>query len=249
VKIAEQPSINALREQEKVRFVSLKFKKLVSLILFYMYPKAAYKKWELRTESEAVSGYLVNLESDSNLFLYNLLTRVEFQTLCEVGSNVGNRIINLAKINPSKDFMGTDINEAAIKVGRKYLAANGFANIRLGVEDLTKPANDIERFDIVLSWATLVIFPPRMIENALRNIARRADKYVILIERVVESNESFFHKRIALLKGFPNYAYDYQEKFAKYGFALIHEETVPRDVWAPGGGRAKALILKRMVQG
>jgi hypothetical protein len=232
-----------------MHLISLKIKKLVTLVKFSIYPKAAYKKWELRTESEAVSGYLVNLESDSNFFMYKLLTRVEFQSLCEVGSNVGNRIINLAKMNPSKDFMGTDINDAAIKVGTQYLVENGFTNIRLGVEDLSKPANCIERFDIVLSWATLVIFPPRQIETALKNIVNRTDKYVILIERVVESGESFLQKRIALLKGFPNYAYDYQEKFAKYGFALIHEETVPRDVWAPGGGRAKALILKRIVQG
>ena len=231
-----------------MHLISLKIKKLVTLVKFSIYPKAAYKKWELRTESEAVSGYLVNLESDSNSFMYKLLTKVEFQSLCEVGSNVGNRIINLAKMNPSKDFMGTDINDAAIKVGTQYLVENGLTNIRLGVEDLSKPTDYIERFDIVLSWATLVIFPPRQIEIALKNIVNRTDKYVILIERVVESGESFFQKRMALLKGFPNYAYDYQEKFARYGFALIHEESVPRDVWAPGGGRAKALILKRIAE-
>ena len=222
-----------------------RLKKLISILLFSIQPNAAYKKWQVRSESEAVSGYLKNVENTSNDFLYGLLREIEFSTLCEVGSNVGNRIINLAKLNPNKLFFGSDINDGAVKVGSSYIKEHSIANISLGVEDLSKPFESAEGFDVVLSWATLVIFPPKKIDIAVSNIAGRAKSHVVLIERMIDVNQGFLTKQVDLLKGFPNYAYDYEEKFSKHGFYCIHQEQVPGEVWAPGGGRAKAIVLKR----
>lgn len=229
-----------------MRLLNVKLQKLFSLFKFYVNPNAAFGKWENRTENEAITGYLVNLKSPTNLYLHSLLNRVEYESLCEVGSNVGNRIINLAEIHPGKKFLGTDINSSAIKVGRKYLINKNFSNIRLDVEDLSKPFANLDRYDVVVSWATLLIFPPKRIDIAIRNIASRAGKFVILIEQVMESHQGYIQKKIALLQGFPNYAYDYKEKFSKYGFILVHEEPIPASIWRPGGGRAKALILMRV---
>jgi len=221
-----------------------KFLKLLKFVIFLFFPRVAYIKWNKRTSEDSERGYLVNLDSISNQYLWEVLRKVTFQSLLEIGSNCGNRIMRFAEENPTKNVVGIDLNVQAVKLGNQIALARNIPNISfLPIDARTFHLELSEKFDIILTWATLLVLPPRHHKKVLEEMITKAST-LILIERGHDANSSFLQRFILQMRGFPNWIYDYREIADKYG--LVYEERrVPRHIWSPGGGFGKMIIMSK----
>jgi len=223
-----------------------KFEKVVKLTYALVSPSNSYKDWENRDSNMASKGYLVSINSETNDFLYEYIEKLNYSTLLEVGSNVGNRIIKLALNNPTKEFYGIDINRSAIDLGIEYLRSNRIGNMNLYCLNLVKIGDEKFYSDIVVTWATLIYISPREIKKAINNLAKMSRDYLILVEKVIENNDSILSRIKIQLKGFPNWSYNYEALLKIHGFALMLSDPIPDSIWMPGGGGAKIQIFKKI---
>ena len=216
--------------------------KLVQVLLF---PSTSYTNWRKRNTEMAQEGYLVNVDSKTNDFLYEYIEQLDYSSLLEVGSNVGNRILTLAKNNPMKTFIGVDINSSAVQLGNDYLKNNKINNMVLYSANLVQIETQEYSSDVVVTWATLIYISPREIKRASANLSKLTKNYLVIVEKLIENNDSIYKKLRIQLKGFPNWSYNYEKLFKKKGFSLIKKDPVPQNIWAPGGGGAHILIFKK----
>jgi SAM-dependent methyltransferase len=230
-----------------------KISKLLRFFLVLIFPSFSYSSWKKPDSDKASNDFLVRLvacsndfmEIQSNNFLYDYINTLDYQSCLEVGSGVGSRIIPLAIENPKKKFTGVDINSSAVQLGNDYLKNNKINNMVLYSANLVQIETQEYSSDVVVTWATLIYISPREIKRASANLSKLTKNYLVIVEMLIENNDSIYKKLRIQLKGFPNWSYNYEKLFKKKGFLLIKKDPIPQNIWAPGGGGAHILIFKK----
>ena len=219
-------------------------------IWFLINPKFDYMGWKKRTTQDSFDRYALNRSSQSNLFLWNRMDIEKSKSVLEIGSNSGNRIIELAKRHPSTVFHGYDVNLPAIELGNQVAKNEKITNLKFFVRDVSnlecKNATDYLKYDVVVSWATLIYVHPRNIRKSIRFIVESTNKRIILIEQ-----QSLKSARLNVFKGGvplflePTWKRNYLELISSISDRRFCYNIceVPKEIWNPGGGCAHALII------
>jgi hypothetical protein len=197
--------------------------------------------WKKRTTQDSFDRYAMNRSNQSNLFLWNRMDIEKSKSVLEIGSNSGNRII---------EFHGYDINLQAIELGNQLAENEKITNLKFFVRDVSdlecKNVTDHLRYDVVISWATLIYVHPRNIRNAIRFIVESTNKRIILIEQ-----QSLKSARLNAFKGGvplflePTWKRNYLDLISSVSDRRFCYNIceVPKEIWNPGGGCAHALII------
>jgi SAM-dependent methyltransferase len=77
----------------------------------------------------------------------------------DVGCGTGHTLIALARQFPDVEFTGIDVVEEAVRAAGSRVADEGLRNVRLVRADLTRPVEDVGRFDVVLCLGVLHHLP------------------------------------------------------------------------------------------
>lgn len=210
-----------------------------------------YKKWATRIEIDSINGYLINRNAESNLFLSQILDNLKWNVLVEIGSNCGNRIIEIAKRNPTKILYGIDLNRPSVQIGNLVASKESIANIEFFPVDIRSP--EFRTFlvhkspDCLISWATLITIHPFYIEEIFRTINNSSLKTLILIEQHDSLMNTIFTYRGVISKGSGNWKRNYEKIIRKVSNDSwqIDFIEVPLTVWSPGGGYGNALIARK----
>lgn len=203
-----------------------------------------------RFNKSELEGYAKNTDSPTNSYLYRKLTP-DFESLLEIGTSSGNRIIQLAEKYPNKKFVGIDINRQALDLGLEIIKKRNLKNIQLIEMDISKADkinleafNENGKFDVVFTWATILIIHPKYFRNLVANICSIAQNQIIFIERDIKSKFGI-KQNLDYLLSFPNWAHDYSRIIrGQSPEAVIEKEKVPKEIWYPGGGKAFLIDIR-----
>ena len=204
-------------------------------------------KYWYKKDVNDIEKYWTGKDNKSNEYLVEKIKQWEFDSILEIGSNCGNRLYNLSKLNTDARIVGIDINPIAISKGNEWLQKDNIGNVTL----LLKRAEDLDdfsdnSFDIVFSWATLIYVRPKLIMNTLKNMLRIARNAVILIE-MQGKDEKNDPGGLGVYCESGNWKRDYVHLFRElHGEEKnIHCESVPENVWKPGGGGAACIEVRK----
>ena len=109
--------------------------------------------------------------------LMNVLSKIDFSSILEIGCNCGPNLARVLEINKTIDIAGIDLNKKAIELAKKKMPNGDF---RIGeVENL--PYKD-KSFDIVLTDAVLIYVSRQKILKVKQEIERVAKKVIVMVE-------------------------------------------------------------------
>ena len=226
-----------------------RFTRYINWILFLVFPRYDYMDWRKRGLEESLQGYLSRRYEPSNNFLWDLLEIRQGESVLEIGSNAGNRILELGRNLQTSFFHGIDINATAIKLGNATAELDGLTNVSFSVTDISNSDEfkDSKSYDVVFSWATLMYIHPRDILETLRIISGITSRKLVLIEQISDSKSKFsiFRKGAPVLLE-PTWSRNYVELITQVTLRKFRSVmvSVPVTTWNPGGGGANALIIE-----
>ena len=166
------------------------------------------------------TAYLDTWEHPHRLMLSDILKRLPWHSLFEVGCGPGPNLMRFVKDFPNVVVGGNDVSEDAIKLAKETF--NG-AHLKVGsAEDIMMSDNST---DVVLSDMTLIYVGE--IDKAIKEMRRVARNYIVLCE--LHSPSWFDRIRLRLSSGY--YAYDYKKLLTKHGFHDITLIKIPKEVW------------------
>jgi SAM-dependent methyltransferase len=205
-------------------------------------------RWKTRNQEEARLGYLVNRSAESNNFLWDLIDLSRINTILELGSNSGNRLIEVASRFPEKTFVGVDINISAVTLGNEWAITKGIENLTFIHADITSPqfyAYFLNRkFDCVVTWATLIYIHPVRIKKLVQFLLAITSKQIVLIEQN-DSRLGVFPKYLGIpVPGEPTWVRNYEKIFSSvksHKTFDVNLEPVSEEIWHPGGGLATVI--------
>ena len=192
--------------------------------------------WADRSDSVIRGYWHSRTNHNRNAFLIPLIEKYEPNSVLEVGCNCGNNLYALASKFPTVRLVGFDINARSVDLGMRWLRDEGITNVELSAgraEDALYKLADCS-FDIVFSWATLMIVRPSKIKFVLAHMTRIARKAVILLE--IQSATTLSSRQATGVILGPNWKRDYvsllTEVTSDYDTALL--KPIPSFVWFPG---------------
>jgi hypothetical protein len=123
-------------------------------------------------------------------------------------------------------------------------------NLRFFVKDVSNlEFSDLTnhlRYDVVISWATLIYVHPRKIQAVIRFLVECTNKRIILIEQQSLSvpKLSVFRYGMPIFLQ-PTWKRNYLQLISlaskrKFNYNICE---VPEEIWNPGGGSALALVI------
>jgi ubiquinone/menaquinone biosynthesis C-methylase UbiE len=217
-------------------FGALKFRYLEKHLLG---TRITEREWA-RRDVVSAQEYWANRNLRVKIFLANTVFNLDFypRSILEVGSNCGPNLYHLAKKFPDSEIVGTDINKIAIQMGSRWLGEEGITNVKLiacKAEELNQ-FND-KYFDVVFTFAVLLLIGPDKIERVMEQIIRVAKKRLILIESYGTDPKD---SRGLGFRAYPYWKRDYVTLFKQFVPDFpedkIHIGKFPEDLWAPGVG-------------
>lgn len=130
-----------------------------------------------------VAGYWNSKTHIHRQFLIKKVLHYCPLSVLEIGSNCGPNLYLLAKKSPQVKLVGIDINEEAIKIGRRLFRQKDITNVKLlvGKADALYQFSD-KSFDIVFTDAILIYIAPNKIKKVLKEIIRISRKALIFLE-------------------------------------------------------------------
>ena len=208
-------------------------------------PRFSYRaRWEF-AESPTLETTLQDLYSNQNNFLGELLNKIDYHSLLEVGSGCGSRLIRLAQEHPERKYSGIDLSHKAILSGKQYAVYLGLENLVFAQANLT--STELPQSDLIFSWATLMYVHPLKIGSVVKKILGYDFKTIILIEP--RSEKSFLMTTLLALFSGTGYSYNFEELINKFDKNLDYQSQiisqVPKDIWKPGMGPGYIYIFTR----
>ena len=103
------------------------------------------------------------------------------------------------------------------------------------------------KFDLVFSWVTLMYVHPLRIKNAIKNILHLSSNEVIFIEQNSTELNSYHGYLGKLVKHEPTWIRNYPRILSKFSEIFVDSftiESVPSDIWYPGGGGGTLIKYK-----
>jgi len=218
-------------------------------ILFLVFPRYDYMGWRNRGLEQSSQGYLSRRHEPSNNFLWDLLEIRQGESVLEIGSNAGNRILELGRNLQTSFFHGIDINVNVVKLGNATAEADGLANVSFSVADISNSDEfkGYKSYDVVFSWATLMYIHPIDVVDTLRILSDITRRKLILIEQISDLKTKFpiFERGTPVLLE-PTWSRNYVELITQVTLRKFRSVmvSVPVTTWNPGGGRGNALIIE-----
>jgi hypothetical protein len=212
-----------------------------------LFPQKSYSRWENLTRSQILEGFKPGVTDDDpfDKFLLDVLTKIKFNHVLELGSSVGNRLLYLQRHWPTKNFYGFEINKSAVKIGNETIEKLNIQNIRIIQKDITNEFKMRYPIDLVLTCATLIYISPIRIRDVFEQIFALKSKYLVFVEVAPYKERLILGKAITQLKAFPNWIHDYENILESSGYMLIFKQEIPRNVWSPGGGVGYVFMFEK----
>lgn len=174
-------------------------------------------------------AYLKTWDHPHRFLISDVLSRLNWISLMELGCGAGANIKNILSRLRGKQVGGVDINPEAIELCDKTFKGGVF---KVGSSDDVMMSDSST--DVVLSDMALIYVGPRKIDRYIREIKRIGRKYVVLCE--FHSNSLW--NRIALKMNSGYNAYNYEKLLQKHGFYDIMIRKIKEEEW-PGGNPQK----------
>lgn len=228
--------------RNQVKKISMPFLSLLKVdILNYKY-----------RDQESALKYLEKIGGVQASFAANLVLDMNPSCIIEIGSNCGPNLFTLRNLNSDLDLIGLDINSEACRIGNEY-SLNTNSRVKFLVSDLTEveKLQDIfkrEKPNAVLSFAALLLIPPKYINRLLKVLITNTE-YLVLIEPM---NFGIFSR--LFIKGYPSFVQPYWlrdyiiliERIVKDLKISAQYEIglVPKKVWNPGTGTGYFVKIK-----
>lgn len=224
-------------------YINRKVTRRLQQVLLVIDPDFDFMKWKTRSQEEALRGYLVNRSAPSNNFLWDLVDLNRMDTILELGSNSGNRLIEVASRFPEKTFVGVDINISAVTLDNEWANTKGIKNLEFIHADITSPqfyAHFLNRkFDCLVTWASLIYIHPIRIKKLIQFLLAITSKQIVLIEQN-DSRLRVFPKYLGIpVPGEPTWVRNYEKilSLVKSDKTFdVNLKPVPEEIWHPGGG-------------
>jgi ubiquinone/menaquinone biosynthesis C-methylase UbiE len=170
----------------------------------------------------------------------------EPRTILEVGCASGPNLYLLARKYPEAEIVGIDINKEAVEKGNVWFREEGISNVKLLARKAEELADFPDRhFDIVFSFATLLLIGPDKIERVVRQMTRVARHKVILIE-VYGENPNDPHGNLFGFRSDIYWKRDYRTLVAYVApkqTGKVEMLPFPTDLWAPGCGGGSIIYI------
>ena len=206
------------------------------------------KEWKKRNVQDALNGYWSTRDSPHRKYLVDIIREYNPSTILEIGSNCGPNLYQLSKIFPNAEIIGTEINPEAVNIGNELFKKEGIKNVTLIIskaEELSQFQNNY--FDVVFSWAVLLLIGPDKIEKVMNELIRVTRKTLILLEPHIEEDKrnglGILHKKYWMR----NYICLVKKIVGNIRDSSINISKIPPDIWNPGCGNAKLLILLSLI--
>jgi len=190
------------------------------------------KKWAESYISEKA------LEHSHRKLLLQIIDRYSpFKKVLEIGCASGPNLILLSPKYPETEFLGIDISENAVRVGRNYIKNHNIPNVNLraGNTDEIKKLPD-KSFDIMFTDAMLIYIGPEKIKEVLKEMVRVAKKAVIIVEWWSDKPYDYVAD---------HWAYNWEVLFEKIGVPDIKITRLDDQSW--GGEWAKRGCIVEVV--
>ena len=166
--------------------------------------------------------------------IVDVLRRIRFESLWEIGCGSGPNILKIVKELPAKQLGGSDVNKDAIELARKTFKG-GMFHVESG-EDIFMSDNSV---DVVLSDMMLIYVGPTKIKKYLKEMKRISRGSVILCEF---HSEVWWERWLARLKGYN--VYDYKKLLENLGFYGIIVNKIPEHYWGKDdNSKFRSLIM------
>ena len=202
--------------------------------------KAREREWTMR-DVQSAKKYWATRNNPAQVFFAEIMCGFDFSpmSILEIGSNCAPNLYQLAKKLPNAKIVGIDINKIAVQKGNEWLKQEDISNVKLLVskaDELTQFSD--KSFDVVFTWAVLLLVGPDKIEEVMKEMLRITRKKLIMLEYFdKDANKDSrglgvycdcYWKRdyVALLK----------QVIPKFSEDMIHISKFPEDLWSPGIG-------------
>jgi SAM-dependent methyltransferase len=207
--------------------------------------------WAGERGDPAHLNYLNELDNERNKILWEVLETFHAQTVVEIGSSLGSKIIGFAKDNPEVKLVGLDINPKAVEKGRLIAGEMQLDNLTFEVFDIAKDSISGLKLEmksaVIFSWATLIYVHPMKINRVINSVISQEPLGFVFIEQHSDSL-AWFWKRGKIISGGPNYIRDYRYLISRTDRSSKYQVTSTQlapDIWGPGGGNASIIIGRR----
>lgn len=175
--------------------------------------------WKTR-EIDWDKDYLSTWDHPHRTLLAQLLSRLTWVSLFEVGCGSGPNIKNFLAHFKNKQLGGVDISPEAIELAQKSFNG-GFFKVG-SAENI--PMSD-KSVDVVLTDMTLIYVSD--INKAISEMKRVSRSFVVLCEL----HSTSWWKRLILKWNSGYYARNYKRLLEKHGFYDIGLVKIPKEVW------------------
>ena len=164
----------------------------------------------------------------------------------ELGCNSGVNLIPLARKYPNVTFTGVDFNNTAINFAQKTSDSLELTNIQFKLFDLRSQTfrrfllSDMNRFDVIFSWATLIYVHPYYIKSLISALVYNFNLKMVLLEQ----DGDVKNKMGELVKNEPTWKRSYAHLIWNAPRNLedsitVELATLSLEDWHPGGDLAK----------
>ena len=234
-----------------VTSVLAELKRFYGLSRTIFQPSYDPKRWSSRTQLESKQGYLDSWQAESNIFLYESISRFNLKKVLEIGSNSGNRLFQIAQSRPDVDFVGVDLNREAISLGNQKALELGLENLNFYCADIREKnfTSFLKNgsFDTLISWATLIYLHPIFVKRFFFAVDQSSISQICFIEQNSSIGSQILLRGLPIAGG-PNWARNYDEclkRFCRNPEFICKTSNVPKEIWNPGGGKATLIIGER----
>lgn len=188
------------------------------------YSSRQWEAWWQNRKIDWKESYLSTWNHPHRQLLVEVLKRLNWISLLEIGCGPGANIAKIVQSIPGKQLGGVDINPEAIALALETFNGAFFK---------VCPAHDVmmsdDSCDIVLSDMTLIYYGPRRVGAVLEEMKRVARSYVVFSE--FHSESPWERLKLSLRSGY--HAHDYFSLLERHGFREIKVMKMPEEAW-PG---------------
>lgn len=181
--------------------------------------KTHSKYWEER-KIDWNQSYLSTWNHPHRDMIADILGRMKWHSLFEIGCGPGPNLVNIIKRYPNKMVGGVDVNADAIKLANETFGGGIFK-----VGSLDDIMMSDKSTDVILSDMALIYISD--INKAIKEIKRIGRHYVVLCE--LHSENWFKRLWLKLRSGY--HAYNYKTLLKKHDFEDITTIKIPPEVW------------------
>ena len=164
-----------------------------------------------------LSEYWGSQSHPHRALIIEALHEIEFDSVLEVGCNVGANLNQIKTHFPEVKLTGIDVNADAIKFASSLIGGT------FEVASINKIPFGKDSFSCILSDAVLMYIEPKKIKKAIKEICRVTKDTVILVEW-------FDNSELGKIKDY-HWARNYPKLLEKEGFEIIVKHKITEQEW------------------